>query len=103
VHLRIPPEHGTAKLLTMDEMHSALDRLEARLDHQAGRIDALYEMLELRGVLPRSAATLNGDGWFGADAEAHAEARDLCSVWKRTSPPARRRPTRIHVGDATGV
>jgi hypothetical protein len=87
----------------MDEMHSALDRLEARLDHQAGRIDALYEMLELRGVLPRSAATHNGDEWFGAEAEAQAEAPDLCSVWKRTSPPARRRPTRIHVGDATGV
>jgi hypothetical protein len=87
----------------MDEMHSALDRLEARLDHQAGRIDALYEMLEQRGVLPQSAATLEGEECFGAEPDAHAESRDLCSVWKRTSPPARRRPTRIHLGDATGV
>ena len=84
-------------------MHSALDRLEARLDHQAGRLDALYEMLEQRGMLPRSAAGLNGDEWFGADPEAHVDAPDLCSVWKRTSSPARRRATRIRVGDATGV
>ena len=81
-------------------MHSALDRLEARIDHQTGRIDALYEMLEQRGMIPRSAATLRGDSWYGADPEA--EARDLCSVWKRRSPPARR-PSRIHLGDATGV
>jgi hypothetical protein len=84
----------------MDEMHSALDRLEARIDHQAGRIDALYEMLEQRSVFPRSAAALGGETWFGA--EPDAEGRDLCSVWTRKSRPARR-PTRIHVGDATGV
>lgn len=84
----------------MNETHSALDRLEARLDRQAARIDALYEMLEQRGVLPQSVATLEGDG---AEPDAHAESRDPCSVWKRTSPPARRRPTRIHLGDATGV
>jgi hypothetical protein len=94
--------HGTAKLLTVDEVHSALDRLEARLDHQAGRIAALYEMLEQRGVLTGGASTFTGDDWFGADAEARVEARDLCSVWTRTSPP-RRRPAHIHVGDATGV
>jgi hypothetical protein len=86
----------------MDESRSALDRLEARLEHQAARIDALYEMLEERGVLPQAAATLDEE-WFGAEPEAHPESRDLCSVWKRTSPPARRRPTRIHLGDATGV
>jgi hypothetical protein len=68
----------------MDEMHAALDRLEARIDHQGARIDALYEMLELRGVLPR------------------IEARDLCTVKKRKSPSVRR-TTRLHVGEATGV
>ena len=88
--------------MPMDEMHSALDRLEARLDHQAGRIDALYEMLEQRGVLPQGVAALEGETWFGADPEADVEARDPCSVWKRKSRPARR-PTRIRVGDATGV
>ena len=72
----------------MDEMHAALDRLEARVDHQAARIDALYEMLELRGVLPRSIGP---------------EARDLRFVLKRKSPAERPRSTRIRVGDATGV
>ena len=87
----------------MDELHSALDRLEARLDQQAGRIDALYELLEQRGVLPRSGATLEGEGWLGAGLGAHADSPDLCSMSKRPSPPARRRRTRIHLGDATGV
>jgi hypothetical protein len=35
----------------MDD-HSALDRLEARLERQAARIDALYRALEARGILP---------------------------------------------------
>lgn len=84
-------------------MHSALDRLEARLDQQAGRIDALYELLEERGVLPRNGATLDGEEWLGVELKAHADPPALCSVSKRTSPPARRRRTRIHLGDATGV
>ena len=79
-------------------MHAAIERLEARIDHQGARIEALYEMLELRGVIPRSISTLKSDPRYGSD----PEARDPCSVWKRKSPPARR-PTRIHVGDATGV
>lgn len=77
----------------MDEMHAELDRLEARIDHQAGRIDALYEKLEERGVLPR----------HSADSEAEVEAPDSRSVWKQKSKPARRQPTRLHVGEATGV
>jgi hypothetical protein len=72
----------------MDETNAALDRLEARIDQQAARIDTLCEMLEQRGVLPRSTGP---------------EARDLSSVWKRKSPPARPRSTRIRVGEATGV
>ena len=35
----------------MSELHSLLDRLEARLDHQAARIDALYRTLEENGLL----------------------------------------------------
>jgi hypothetical protein len=81
----------------MDEMRAAMDRLEARLDHQAGRIDALYELLELRGIVPRSVGTARGDAFDDPD------TRDLCSVWKQRSRPTMRRSSRFHVGDATGV
>jgi hypothetical protein len=82
----------------MDEMHASLARLEARIDHQEGRIDALCDMLELRGILPPSVGSARGDPLFGD----HSQAQDLCSVWKQRSRPTRR-PTRLHVGEATGV
>jgi len=34
----------------MNDRHSTLDRLEARLEHQTARIDELYRLLEERGV-----------------------------------------------------
>jgi hypothetical protein len=68
----------------MREMHSTLDRLEARLDYQAARIDALYRLLGTRGVLP-------------------ARVEDEPLVREIHAAPARHAPIRLHVGDATGV
>jgi hypothetical protein len=62
----------------MDELHATLARLEARIDHQEDRIDALQEVLERRGILPSSVRT-------------------------NKERPTRRQPTRLHVGTATGV
>jgi hypothetical protein len=41
----------------MPETHSAaLDRLEARLDHQAARIDELFRLLKERGLIEEDPA-----------------------------------------------
>jgi hypothetical protein len=87
----------------MTEMSSTIDRLEARLDYQAARIDALYALLQERGVLPRPADAGRGDALFDEvleleDAPLERERR------ARPSRPSRTRPrTRLHVGTATGV
>ena len=79
----------------MSEMHTALERLERRIEDQTARIDALYELLEVRGVLPHEADALRGDALF----DDEEEALDLTCGWKDTP----RRLARFHVGDATGV
>jgi hypothetical protein len=58
----------------MQDTHSAaLDRLEARIDHQAARIDELFRLLKERGLID----------------EDHVEV----------TPPR----AHLHVGEATGV
>jgi hypothetical protein len=83
----------------MNEMNATLDRLEARLEDQAARIDALYGLLELRGILPRGAEVGRGDGLF----EDESFARDLPCGWERKPRRIAPRATGFHVGTATGV
>lgn len=65
---------GAPTLQTMEDTHSAaLDRLEARIDHQAARIDELFRLLKERGLIEE-------------------EQTDV--------PPVR---VHLHVGEATGV
>jgi hypothetical protein len=82
----------------MSEMQSTLDRLEARIEIQTARIDALYRLLERRGILPRAVDSAGHDALF----DEESEALDLSCDWERPRP-AGRRATRLHVGDATGV
>jgi hypothetical protein len=63
----------------MNETQATLDRLERRLEEQTARIDALYRMLERRGLVPRAVEAGRGER------------------------PAKRRPTRLRLGSATGV
>ena len=66
-----------------------LDRIEARLDRQAQRIDVLYAVLEERGLLP-----------------LHRDAGDalLDELAKIEDGRAPRRGGRLlHLGSATGV
>lgn len=77
-----PPERR--RLGPMTAMHSTVDRLEARIDYQAARIDALYRILEASGVLP-------------------ARVEDEPLVREAHAGSARHTPIRLHVGDATGV
>ena len=70
----------------MNEMHATLDRLERRVEDQGARIDALYRLLEVRGILPRDVDAGR------ADALPREEQR-------RT----RRRAAHFHIGTATGV
>jgi len=83
----------------MREMSSALERLEARVEHQTARIDALFRMLEARGVIPSPAKTGAGDAFF----DELVQIEDAPLARERRAGPARRRATRLHVGDSTGV
>jgi hypothetical protein len=66
----------------MNETHATLERLETRIEDQSARIDALYGLLEQRGILPRS-----------ADAGRTEASRR----------PRARRAAHFHLGEATGV
>ena len=77
-------------------MNETLDRLERRLEDQTARIDALYGLLELRGILPRGADAGRGDALF----DDESEELDLSKG--REGPPSRR-AAHFHVGTATGV
>jgi hypothetical protein len=71
--------------------HTALDRLEARIDRQAARIDELFRLLKARGLIQDPAGVPN-DALFD----------ELVQV--EDSPLAReRRALPLHVGEATGV
>lgn len=82
----------------MNETQATFDRLERRIEDQAARIDALYSLLEARGILPRGADTGRGDALFD---DASAEL-DRCG-WERKPRPMARRAAHFHVGEATGV
>ena len=83
----------------MSDMQSSLERLETRLDYQAARLDALYRMLETAGVLPRPARRGRGDAL--CDELFQVENSPLARQQRK--PAAKRRASRFHVGDATGV
>lgn len=84
----------------MNEMHATLDRLETRIEDQAARIDALYGLLELRGILPRRVDVGRGDTLF----DDESEGPDLSCRWQeRPQPTAHRAAPHFHVGEATGV
>lgn len=80
------------KTRTMSETHATLDRLETQIEEQPGRINALYELLELHGILSRDAATAKGDAMHGLP---HGRKRDR--------PPLTRWARGFHIGTATGV
>jgi hypothetical protein len=82
----------------MNEMHATLDRLETRIEDQGARIDALYRLLELRGILPQRAEAGRGDALF----EDEPEVLDLPSSHETPRHPRRRR-AHFHLGTATGV
>jgi len=82
----------------MREMGNTIDRLEARIDLQAARIDALYEILERNGISPRP-ATGSGD----APSVEPVEVRAARSNKRRKTPPRSRRAAGFHLGTATGV
>jgi hypothetical protein len=83
----------------MNEEHATLDRLERRIEDQTARIDALYELLELRGILPRGADAGRGDALF----DDEPEALDLSCGWQTPRRPTARRAKHFHLGEATGV
>jgi hypothetical protein len=80
----------------MNETNAQLDRLETRLEDQTARIDAVYGLLELRGILPRGADAGRGDALF----DDESEELDLSRSWDR---PTSRRAAHFHLGEATGV
>jgi hypothetical protein len=82
----------------MNETQARLERVETRLEAQVARIDALYRLLEQRGILPRGAEVGRGDALF----DDESEVLDL-SPHPETRRHAVRRATRFHVGTATGV
>ena len=82
----------------MNEMHTALDRLERRIEDQAARVDDLYGMLETRGILPCSADAGRGDASFDEFFQDEDEP-----IVVRHEPLTRPRATRLHLGNATGV
>jgi hypothetical protein len=84
----------------MNEMHATLDRLETRIEDQTARGDALYRLLELRGILPRRVDVGRGAALFDDDS---AELDLSCRWQERPETTVRRAAPRFHVGEATGV
>ena len=77
----------------MNEMHSTLGRLEARIDCQTARIDALYALLQARGLLRPPV-----EGGY----DELAAIEDAPIAREVQARPQRRRAG-FRVGDATGV
>jgi hypothetical protein len=92
----MPSAPGPASLGAMSDIHS---RLEARLDYQAARLDALFRMLETAGVFPRPARRGRDDPLF----DELFQVEDSPLARKQCKAPTRRRASRLHVGNATGV
>jgi hypothetical protein len=83
----------------MTRIPPSLDRLEARIDRQAARIDALYRTLEARGIIPGPADAGRGDAFF----DELVQIEDAPVVRERRARSVRRRAVRLHVGNSTGV
>jgi hypothetical protein len=73
----------------MTRIYPSFDRLEARIDHQAARIDELYRLLEVRGIIPAP--------------DEPDRAEDAPVSRERLAGHPLRRATTLHVGEATGV
>jgi hypothetical protein len=86
----------------MTEVHSSVDRLEARLDYLAGRVETLYSLLEARGIPTAPVDTGRSDALFDelVQIEDTPFARETRS---RPRPPRRRPVSRLRVGSASGV
>jgi hypothetical protein len=84
---------------TMSDLEDKIDRLEARIDHQAARIDALYRALEREGIFPRPETGMPPDA---SSADAAWEVADVPANRQRTPAPVRR-AAGFHLGTATGV
>lgn len=80
-------------------MHTSIDRLETRLDCLAARVDALYSLLEARGIVPSPDGEVR-DSLFDEllQIEEAPFAREQCAP-----RPRRRLAGRLHVGSASGV
>jgi hypothetical protein len=83
----------------MNEMHDQITRLEARIDHQAVRIDALYAAIEREGIFPRPVTGSRP----GEPPEAGWEVAAVPPRKQRRKLPSRRRAPGFHLGNATGV
>jgi hypothetical protein len=83
----------------MNETHPTLDQLEHRIEDQSARIDALYALLELRGILPHATKACRGDAFF----DDESEFLDLSCGWNEKPRTRGRRMARFQLGNATGV
>jgi hypothetical protein len=83
----------------MTEMHSLLDRLEARIDQQAARIDALYRELEERGMLRGAAQAQAVDPLF----DELVDVEDAPLATEVDAEGQRPHAAPLHLGDAAGV
>jgi hypothetical protein len=79
-------------------MQSMLDRLEARVDYQSARIDAICRALEQRRIRPQPVHARSGDTLFDRPREV-TDTRSRRQVRRQRT----RCRARFHVGDATGV
>jgi hypothetical protein len=83
----------------MREMPSSVDRLETRLDCLAARVDALYSLLEARGIVPSPDGEVR-DSLF----DELLQIEEAPFARERRAPRTRRRTAgRLHVGSASGV
>lgn len=83
----------------MTRIYPSVDQLEARIDHQAARIDALYRMLRAAGVIPGPLEPGSRDAFF----DGLIPCEDAPLTRDRDAQPATARTSRLHVGEATGV
>lgn len=83
----------------MTRIYPSVDRLEARIDHQAARIDALYRMLEERGLIPAPADAGKTDAFF----DEPLALEDAPLARESRAEGTRLLAARFRVGEATGV
>jgi hypothetical protein len=88
-----------SRLEAMNEMQSSLERVEARLDRQSARIDALYRTLEERGIIPGPRDVGARDAFF----DELIQLEEAPPAHARRAAPRRRRATGLRVGASTGV